>query len=243
MKKCFLSVCILLILLSFSLFSSEEKIQYKDVSHGNAAGNNISFSFESFDMPGWYIGVKDEDAFLFSINIPIEKEYTTFNIVPGIADGKAVSIQAATDVNYYLRRQEQIIKLKEYSTWDMYKQNTTFIIDQGLADKNNQNLVSFRSWKYPQMYIRHKNRNLFIEHFDGSEFFKSNATFIVKPPNWDGTNRLTKERTGEKSFSSSNEASFAAFIFYISLVIITLVIVFINQSKNNGNTKLRYKTG
>jgi hypothetical protein len=169
----------------------------------------------------------------------MDREYTTFNIIPGLADEAFLSIQAATDMNYCLRSQDRMIRLHENSGWMLYKENATFKPDYGLADTTDKCLVSFRMWKYPELWIRHKDGKLYIEESDGSELFKKNATFILRPPNWDGKNRLSKKRTGENSFSSSRIASFAAFLFYIALIVIALSIVVINLRKENKIPGLR----
>ncbi|MBN2535734.1 MAG: AbfB domain-containing protein [Spirochaetales bacterium] len=200
------------------------------------SAENMSVSFESYDMPGWYIGIRNEDAILIQLYTDIDKEYSTFTIVPGLDDEKHISIQAATDPNFYLREQNQTIKLHEHSIWMHYDMGATFKKEKGLADKKNRDLVSFRTWKFPEFFIRHKNGKLSVEVSDGSELFEKNTTFIIRPPNWDGKNRVSKERTGEKSFSSSRTASFAVFTFYIALVIIALIIVKINLRKKIKST-------
>jgi uncharacterized membrane protein len=207
----------------------------------DGSAERMLVSFESYDMPGWYIGVVNEDVILLELETEIDREYTTFNFVSGLADKAYTSIQAASDPNYYWTHQNNIIKLQEYSAWMLYIYSATWKVIQGFADTNNRNLVSFRTWNYPDMIIRRHNRRLFLEKSDGSELFKKNATFITRPPNWDGKNKLSKKRTGENSLSRSREASFAAFIFYIVLVTITLVIVVINLRKKKWNLHVTAK--
>jgi hypothetical protein len=198
------------------------------------SAESTSVSFESHNMPGWYIGIRGEEAMLMTLDTDKDRECTTFNMVPGLADSTHISIQFVTDPNYYLRHQQQVIKLHEYSTWMVYKWDATFKREQGIADMNNKNLVSFRACNYPNMLIRHRNKRLYIEAFDGSDLFKSDATFIVKPPNWDGNNNRSKVNKGKLSFTRSREASFTAFIFYNTLIVISLVIVVIIPLKKHG---------
>ncbi|MBN2536553.1 MAG: AbfB domain-containing protein [Spirochaetales bacterium] len=192
-----------------------------------ASAKNISVSFESYDMPGWYIAVKNENVTLLPLSTEMDKEYTTFIIVPGLAQSNYTSIQSATDRNFYLRHRNGVIILREYSTWHSYRRDATFKKEPGIADKNNNDLVSFRVYSHPGMFIRYKHGKFYIEEPDESEIFKKNATFIIRPPNWDGKIKLTEKRTGEKSFTNSSEAAFAAFLYYIGLVMITLVIIII----------------
>lgn len=191
-------------------------------------GGNLSASFESYDFPGWYIGVQNEEAILMRLDSEINKEYTTFNLVSGFADENHLSLQSAVDMNYYLRRENRDVMLHENSTWMMYKENATFQVVPGLADIHNPNCITIKSWRYPAKVVHHKYGKIFMEESDGSEVFKKSATFIIKPPNWNGTPRLSHQRTGENSFTRSREASIAGFIFYIALIMFIPIIIVIN---------------
>ncbi|MBN1695902.1 MAG: AbfB domain-containing protein, partial [Spirochaetales bacterium] len=197
----------------------------------SAKMDNMSVSFESCDMPGWYIGVDDEELVLLEPDSDAAKEYTTFNFVPGFADASCVSIQSASDPGYYVRRRHHTVRLHEYSAWMLYKKDATWRVERGLADKDDKTHVTFRVWNDGGMVIRHLNRRLFVEISDGSEPFEKAATFIIRPPNWNGVNRVSEKKAGERSFSRSRAASFAAFSFYIALVLVTAVIVAVNRKK------------
>jgi hypothetical protein len=198
---------------------------------GQGYTKNMTASFESYDLPGYYLGVVNEKVVLIELATEIDKEFTTFNIVPGIADRRFVSIQSATDPAYYFKSHKNHIILEEFSSWMIYKQSTTFIMDPGFADIQNPDLVSFRSWKYDATAIRHRGTEVLIEISRDNESFRRNATFIIRSPNWNGTNRLSKKRTGENSLSRSRTASLGGFIFFLGLVMCTVIFVLKNKEK------------
>ena len=190
-------------------------------------------SFESYDMPGWYMGVVEEEATLLKPDTEQNREYTTFRIVPGLFDETQISIQSATDSDYYLRHQRRIIKLHEYSTWSLYKKDATFLKEPGLADTKNHILVTFKAWNYPNMSIRHRDGEVLIEESEDNEEFKKSATFIVKPPNWGGTMRVTKKRKCVQSFNRSRAATITVFFYYMALVVIAILLA-VFRLRNKG---------
>ncbi|MEU3690075.1 AbfB domain-containing protein [Streptomyces narbonensis] len=115
----------------------------------------------------------------------LEARDATFRIVSGLADSRAFSF-VATNPNlgsFYLRHQGYRIKLHQSDGSDQFKQDATFIFTPPLAYEVAQEPAgcSLRSYQWPNYFIRHINRELWLGKTDASEQFKWDASFHVRP--------------------------------------------------------------
>jgi hypothetical protein len=149
-------------------------------------------SIESFDNPSLYIGAKTADAGIYSAQSETDKEYTTFRIIPGLANRDCVSFESALLPNFYLRHQDGLIRLQGREKDNLFADDATFRKTSGLANPLDPSLVSFESVNFPGRYICHRDSKLFIDPDNMSAAFKQNATWKIKPPNWSGTNPKAK---------------------------------------------------
>jgi hypothetical protein len=227
-----------LLFFSWKTYADMNEYGYAD-PYTKAFAEKKIVSFEAYDKPGWYIGFEEEEAALLELHTEIAKEYTTFNIVSGLADKAYVSFQFAIETNYYIVQHDEVIKLWEYSAWSLYKLLATFTVEPGLADINDPNMVTFRILENTDMLVVQRDGKLVVEEPDGSEAFKRNATFIIRPPNWDGKNKLSEKRTGKKALAASRKATLALFIFYSALIIIAFTVVVIDLNEKNSIPKAR----
>ena len=98
-----------------------------------------------------------------------------FQIVPGLA-GDGISFASVNFPGYYLRHQFSRIKLNQFDGTDLFRQDATFMVREGLADRT---WVSFESFNHPGQFIRHKFFELWIDPDTGGPF-KEDATFLVQ---------------------------------------------------------------
>lgn len=106
------------------------------------------------------------------------KNDSTFRIVPGLA-GKCVSLESRNIPNHFLRHQNWRIVLAPREDNDLYRQDATFCLVQGLQDSA---AISLESVNAPQHFIRHRGGELWVDRFDGSELNRRDATFNITHP-------------------------------------------------------------
>ncbi|MDC0713168.1 glycoside hydrolase family 43 protein [Stigmatella sp. ncwal1] len=100
-------------------------------------------------------------------------EDSQFRIVPGLADGSAVSFESVNLPGYFLRHSNNVLVLVKNDGTDQFKQDATFRDVAGLA---NASWTSYQSYNVPGSYIRHYNYTLRIEPITTS-VAQSDATF------------------------------------------------------------------
>ncbi len=59
----------------------------------------------------------------------------------------------------------------------MYKLDSSFRIVKGLADPT---CISFESVNFPGYFLRHRDWQIYIDRFDGSDLNRKDATFHVR---------------------------------------------------------------
>ncbi len=86
-----------------------------------------------------------------------------------------VAIRSVNFPDRYLRHREFRVWL-EGGTDQLFRQDSTFFFERGLADPEK---FSFRSVNYPDRYIRHRDYRLWVEApvGDADELFHADATF------------------------------------------------------------------
>jgi hypothetical protein len=95
-----------------------------------------------------------------------------------------VSFSSTNFLGKYFRHSNFTIRLDDIppSTGDhgmlfVFFQDSTFFMVRGLADPNG---FSFRSFNFPDRFLRHRDFHLFVEPRD-SPNLASDATFLMKP--------------------------------------------------------------
>jgi hypothetical protein len=189
-------------------------------------GEGELVSFQTYSNHALYVGCKAEAVMLFELKTKEDKEYTTFRLVPGLADGKLVSLQSALQTNYFMRHQGGQLKLHGLEDDGLFKSDATFRKVAGLADPSDPTLVSFESFNYPGFYIRHRNGLLYIEKSEASVAYKQDATFRIQPPNWDGNNATAKIAPEKKPMLEPSQYIGLGILFIWGCAFIGLSIFF-----------------
>lgn len=140
---------------------------------------NGTTSFESYIYPGFYIRHRDYLGELTKISSNLDRQDATFRLVPGLV-GKCHSFESVNYSGHYLRHQDYRVKLNRKEDTEVFRNDATFCLRNGLANSANH---SFESYNFPGHYIRHKNYHLYIEQ-DRGELFQKDATFKLRSALW-----------------------------------------------------------
>merc|ERR1712232_1473898 len=116
-------------------------------------------NFVSMNFPTHCMRHRDFEAF----NDPLDdyNDDYDFFIRPGLDDAKGVSFEAKNFPNHFLRHQGFRLKLHEYEDDDLYRKDSTFILDT--APKRPREYFSLRSVNFPDKFLRHKNFEMWLE--------------------------------------------------------------------------------
>jgi len=116
-------------------------------------------NFISLNFPTHCMRHRDFEAF----NDPLDdfNDDYDFFIRPGLHDAQGVSFEAKNFPNHFLRHQGFRLKLHEYADDELYRQDSTFILDK--APKRAREFFSLRSVNYPEKFLRHKNFEMWLE--------------------------------------------------------------------------------
>jgi hypothetical protein len=140
-----------------------------------------AFQFQSFNFPEFFIRHHDFLGELSREVVGREKEFA-FNLVDRGHDAqhrRLVSLSSVFPEHLFLRHRDFRLRLEGPSGTadELFKQDSTFFLEEGLAAPNDNNAVSFRSFNFPDRYIRHRDFHLFVEP-RGSANLVLDATFI-----------------------------------------------------------------
>lgn len=89
-------------------------------------------------------------------------------------------IQSYNYPNKFFRHANSVGMIHEVQT-ELEHLDTQFRIGAGLSDPDNPNALSFEAINYPGRYLRYVGLQVRLEAFDGSELFKTSATFYRQP--------------------------------------------------------------
>ncbi|WP_232293186.1 glycoside hydrolase family 43 protein [Stigmatella aurantiaca] len=126
---------------------------------------------QSFNFQTYFVRHYNYQARLDQNVSPAED--SQFRIVPGLADGSAVSFEAVNLPGYFLRHNDNVLVLAKNDGTSLFKQDATFLDVAGLA---NSSWTSYQAYNVPGSYIRHYNYTLRIEPITTS-ISQSDATF------------------------------------------------------------------
>ena len=168
-------------------------------------------SIKAYNFPDYYIRHRGFLGEISRLDSTLDKKDATFRLVPGLADEERMSLESVNYPGYFLcatgkNAQISLIRLKEGShsgggdlsdeggpteaqpaarvavaSSDVTKfwKSATFNIVPGLAGSG----FSFKSLKYANYYIRHRNFKLYLESGSDNKF-KTDATFYLVRPKW-----------------------------------------------------------
>ncbi len=150
---------------------------------------DVCHSFESFNFPGYYIRHRNFLGYITEVSSELDKKDSTFKMVKSLADPdneNTVSFESVNYPGYYLRHQNFRIHLHKLDGSQLFKEDATFHIEPGNATGNptSEAWQSYRSFNYPDRYIRHRNFELWLDA-GSDDLFKKDTTFRPVAPNWE----------------------------------------------------------
>jgi len=107
-----------------------------------------------------------------------------FRIVPGLADGNCVSFESTNVPDHYFKHAFWRIVLAKRLDEQKFREDATFCIVWGLhrTNRSGADSMSFRSFNFPDRYIRHRNFELWLDPLENTALFRDDATFFMVQP-------------------------------------------------------------
>ena len=157
-------------------------------------------SLESINVRGHFVRHRGFLGELTPITNDLDRDDSTFNVVPGLIDPRFVTFEAINFPGFFLRHQDFLLKLQEppfaHDTRPLppdkaaqrkqFFEDATFILRLGLADPTAVSFRSFQSFgdRFDR-FIRHRDFKLVLDHFGDppSGEQTKNGTFRVVAPN------------------------------------------------------------
>ena len=139
------------------------------------------FQFQSFNFPEFYIRHSNFLGELSREVVGREREFA-FKLVDRGRDSKGrrlVTLRSVFPEHHSLRHRDFRLRLEKSSGQadQLFREDSTFFLEPGLASPDDHNAVSFRSFNFPDRYIRHRDFHLFVEPRDSANL-GPDATFI-----------------------------------------------------------------
>jgi hypothetical protein len=139
------------------------------------------FQFQSFNSPEFFIRHSNFLGELSREVVGREREFA-FKLVDRGRDPKGrrlVTLRSVFPEHHSLRHRDFRLHLEKSSgpADQPFRQDSTFFLEPGLAAPDDHNAVSFRSFNFPDRYIRHRDFHLFVEPRDSANL-APDATFI-----------------------------------------------------------------
>jgi Alpha-L-arabinofuranosidase B (ABFB) domain len=143
-----------------------------------AQPKNTVVSIGALDFPDRYFRHKNFLGYLEPISGELDKKDATFKLIPGLANRNCISFESVNFPGQFLRHENFKLKLVRRINQQLFNQDATFCIVQGLSGRAS----SFESINFPGYYIRHQNFELRVDPSDGSDLFRKDATFNITTP-------------------------------------------------------------
>jgi len=126
------------------------------------------------------------DGFLGRISLTksdLDVRDAKFRIVPGLADKNCVSFESTNVRDHYFKHAFNRIVLAKRLDERKFREDATFCIVWGLhkTSRSGADSMSFRSFNFPDRYIRHRNFELWLDRFENTPLFRDDATFFMVP--------------------------------------------------------------
>ncbi|WP_051113498.1 AbfB domain-containing protein [Streptomyces davaonensis] len=150
-------------------------------------------SLKSFNLDNHFVRHANFLGELSAVASDLDRTDATFDMVNGLADRSLVSFRSVNFPLHFLRHQDFRVKLHEGPNtplvppgstpppdspeMQLMRKDATFAMVPGLADPN---AVSFRSFNFPDRFLRHRDFHLFVEEVH-SDLDRKDATFTVVP--------------------------------------------------------------
>jgi hypothetical protein len=139
------------------------------------------FKFQSFNFPDSFMRHKDVLGEL-SREVVGQGNDFSFRLVDRGRDSKGrplVSLGAVLPARFFFRHSNFRLRLDRSAgpSDQLFRRDSTFFLEPGLAAPNEPNAVSFRSFNFPDRYVRHRDFHLFVEPKD-SPSLAQDATFF-----------------------------------------------------------------
>jgi len=148
-------------------------------------------SLQSLNFPDRHIRHQDFLGEISPIQSDLDRHDATFQIQDGARPGDLVRLRSLNFPLHVLRHEDFRIKLHEYNPplfgpfsrpetpeERLLREDTSFFMIFGLADPA---AVSFRSFNFPDRFIRHRDFHLFVELVD-DDLSRRDATFRLVDP-------------------------------------------------------------
>ncbi len=148
-------------------------------------------SLQSVNFPDKFIRHQNFLGELTPIESDLDRQDATFQLPDGAAFGDVLMLRSTNFPSHVLRHQDFRIKLQEFNpslippgghseTPDerLLREDSTFILEPGLADST---AVSFRSFNFPDRFIRHRDFHLQVEPVN-DDLSRHDATFRLTTP-------------------------------------------------------------
>lgn len=137
-------------------------------------------SFQSKNYHNRYIRHRNSLGYIDIItkNDKLARNDATFRLVKGLANTQCRSFESLNYPDHFLRHQNYRLKLAKRTNEQLFKEDATFCVKNGLSGSGR----SFESSNFPDHYIRHSNFELWIAKYENSALFKNDASFIIGPP-------------------------------------------------------------
>jgi len=109
---------------------------------------------------------------------------SNFRVVPGLADKNCVSFESTNVRDHYLKHAFFRIVLAKRLDEQKFREDATFCIVLGLhkTTRSGVDSMSFRSFNFPDRYIRHRNSELRLDVLENTRTFREDATFFMVEP-------------------------------------------------------------
>ena len=130
--------------------------------------------FKSVNYPDRSIAINQNNEVMILDDAKIEQK--TFVARPGLADRQCVTFYSKSKPNFVLRHQGFHLKLQKIARNRSFLEDATFCPTPGLSKNKKANSVSFRSFNFPDRYIRHSGFRLFLHPYGGGVYL-DDATF------------------------------------------------------------------
>ncbi|MFE7572502.1 AbfB domain-containing protein [Streptomyces sp. NPDC057539] len=150
-------------------------------SLAEGTGPALSDSIESFNLQDRFVRHANGLGEIAAVESELDRRDASFTIVDGLADSRLVSIRSLSYPDSYLRHQGYRVKLHQVASSDsgeqaLFRHDATFAIVPGLADRT---WISFRSYNYPDLYLRHQDSHLYVHHITDFQG-RQDATFRIR---------------------------------------------------------------
>jgi len=144
-----------------------------------APGRTVSL--ESANVPGYRVRHQDYAAKISPIGAAsseLDRLDSAFVVREGLASAAGVSFESVNFPGFYLRIENGAVFLRRNDGGAAFPPTATFLAKPGLSGQN----TSFVSYADRDLYLRHQDRLLKVQAFDGSDLFRRDATFSVRAP-------------------------------------------------------------